>query len=139
MKSAVSLLFILFSASAAFSLRFIPVSTKRFVTSAKSIPPITVTSDHGSEPPIVLKTKDYLSSLPSNVIPSETGTPLCNLYLDLINDPERYLASIQRDVRHGIRKGNMWSLVVRYIGFVVRRLRLGSSKKSTAMTSKISA
>lgn len=131
MKSAVSLLFLFLSATAAFSLRFLPVSAKRFVLSAKTITtPLSVTSDDVPEASIVLKRNDYLSSLPSNAILGDSGTPLCNLYLDLINEPERYLATIRRNVSHGIHKKNVWSIVTRYIGSVLRRLRLGGDNKS---------
>ncbi|KAI2513508.1 hypothetical protein MHU86_982 [Fragilaria crotonensis] len=137
MHSTFALLFLFIYTAAAFSLRSIPVSTKRLFLSAKPIAtPAIAISDDVSEPKIAIKLNDYLSSLQSNVILG-AGTPLCNVYLDLINDPERYLATIQRDINQGIhQKWNIWSLVSRCVGSVFRRLRLRSNNKTQPIQQK---
>ena len=139
MKSISALLFLcLVSAAAAFSLRSIPVATKRIFLSANTNidtePVVSAIADETPETPIIVKTNDYLSSLPSNVIiGSATGTtPLCNVYLEMINEPERYIATIHRTIKQGLqKKKSIWSMFFRYIGSAVRRIGRRHRESST--------
>ena len=141
MNSTAALLFLFIYTAAAFSLRSIPVASNKLFLSAKPIAttPAIAISEDVPEAKITIRTSDYLSSLPSNVILG-TGTPLCNVYLDLINEPELYRATIKRDISQGIhQKWNIWSLVSRCVGSVFRRLRLRAINKNTANPTEHSA
>jgi NaMN:DMB phosphoribosyltransferase len=130
MKSISTLLFLCFlSAAAAFSLRSIPVSTKRIFLSANTNTvteqPVNIVAEEAPGKAIILKTNDYLSSLPSNIIVGSAAgtTPLCNVYLEMINEPERYIATIHRTIKQGLQqKKSIWSMFFRYIGSAVRRI-----------------
>ena len=137
MKSISALLF-LFSAAAGFSLRSIPVATKRIFLSANTNTVtehvVCVIADEVPDPPCILKKNDYLSSLSSNVILGSTAgtTPLCNVYLEMINEPERYMATIHRNIKRGLqKKKSIWSMFFRYIGSAVRRIGRRHRESST--------
>jgi hypothetical protein len=136
MKSISALLF-LFSAAAAFSLRSIPVATKRIFLSANmntvTEQVVCVIADEVPDPPCILKRMTI--SLPFH--PTSSLVPLLALLHSamftlkrLTNLSATWLPFIATSSEVS-KKKSIWSMFFRYIGSAVRRIGRRHRESST--------